>query len=101
MLDGFENLAKDAVVAVGGTTLTELTDLNLETKLSDSACSAGASCEIKITLAGGPIVWGIYKVIIYGPSESSDVSGWQVKFCRNGKVEMLIKIRLADFTISS
>ena len=89
-MDGYDNLAKLAdtkVAKVGDATeiITELTDLNLETKLDTSVCKGGDACEIKIALpkvASGDTQYGVYKIILYGPTETSDVADWEVRLCK-------------------
>ncbi|XP_063693507.1 uncharacterized protein LOC134825280 [Bolinopsis microptera] len=83
MLDGYDNLAKlddTMVFKVGGSPLiTELTDLNLETKLDTAVCTVGASCELRIALPEPDSPYGVYKIILYGPTETSDVAGWEAE----------------------
>ena len=89
-MDGYDNLAKLAdtkVAKVGDATeiITELTDLNLETKLDTSVCAAGAACQIWIALpevSGVVTPYGVYKIILYGPTETSDVADWEVRLCK-------------------
>ena len=78
MLDGYENLAKDSEVHHNSNPITELNDLNLETKIT--TCTAGAACEVEMIMpsTASTAVHGIFKVVLYGSSESSDMAGWTV-----------------------
>ena len=89
VLDGYDNLAKLAGTKVtkdgDATEITELTDLNLETKLDTSICTVVIFCDIKIALpevSGVVTPYGVYKIILYGPTETSDVADWEVRLCK-------------------